>query len=124
MFFSFSIIGRLEFSVVDSIFAIGVILAAVPVRKISSDNASDYSMINHTIQNIGINYNIIVHIRPTTPIRDPARIDQAINLFRGNKNATSLRSVHLMAESAYKALKYIKKNSITTFYRFIFDIKV
>ena len=77
-------------------------------RKISSDNASDYSMINHAIQNIGINYNIIVHIRPTTPLRNVNNINQAIKKF-SNSTFSSLRSVHEMSETSYKSFEVYKK---------------
>ena len=44
----------------------------------------------------------IVHLRPTTPLRDPKLIDKAIRKFKISKRATALRSVHAMSESAYK----------------------
>ena len=47
----------------------------------------------------------IAHIRPTTPIRDPKKIDEAIVLFQNNQNYDSLRSVHQMSESSYKTLE-------------------
>jgi N-acylneuraminate cytidylyltransferase len=45
-----------------------------------------------------------VHLRPTTPMRDPIVIDNAIDKLM-NSNFTSLRSVHKMSESAYKAFE-------------------
>ena len=45
---------------------------------------------------------LIVHIRPTTPLRDPFLIDKAIEIFKENNYGTSLRSVHQMSESSYK----------------------
>jgi N-acylneuraminate cytidylyltransferase len=43
-----------------------------------------------------------VHLRPTTPLRDPKIIDQAINKFLISPAATSLRSGHLAPESPLK----------------------
>ncbi|PYR99017.1 MAG: cytidylyltransferase, partial [Acidobacteria bacterium] len=36
----------------------------------------------------------IVHLRPTTPLRDPALMAEAIECIRNNSEATSLRSAH------------------------------
>ena len=48
----------------------------------------------------------IVHIRPTTPLRIPKYIDQAISLFKSKQTkASSLRSVQIMSESAYKSFE-------------------
>lgn len=43
-----------------------------------------------------------VHLRPTTPLRDPAYIEQAIAEIKQNLNATSLRSGHKAPESPLK----------------------
>ena len=43
-----------------------------------------------------------MHLRPTTPLRDPNIVDKAIHYFLDNLTYTSLRSVHKMSESAYK----------------------
>ena len=61
----------------------------------------------------------IVHIRPTTPFRDPKFIDEAIRCFTQHQDATSLRSVHAMSESAYKTFEissgcYLKRVGSTT----------
>jgi len=44
----------------------------------------------------------IVHLRPTTPLRNPEDIDSAIERLEKNPNATSLRSGYEMNESPYK----------------------
>jgi N-acylneuraminate cytidylyltransferase len=57
----------------------------------------------------------LVHIRPTTPLRDPIVLDKAIELFFSKKNElTSLRSVHEMSESAYKAFEVNEKEFLST----------
>ena len=44
---------------------------------------------------------MIVHIRPTTPFRDPKIIDKAIILFEKKFNSlTSLRSVYEISETS------------------------
>lgn len=46
-----------------------------------------------------------VQFLPTTPLRDPMLVDQAIERILNNEEATSLRSAHEMSESAYKDFK-------------------
>jgi CMP-N,N'-diacetyllegionaminic acid synthase len=76
--------------------------------KFSGDRSTDYDFIKHALdwfmQNGG-EPEYIVHIRPTTPFRDPTLIDQAVAAFISNPNATALRSVHPMSESAYKTFE-------------------
>ena len=54
----------------------------------------------------------IIHLRPTTPLRDPSILDNVIEKFMNNGEATSLRSAHEMPETAYKQFelegKYFK----------------
>ena len=46
---------------------------------------------------------MIVYLRPTTPLRDPAVVQEAIDQFKMNNLASSLRSGYKMSESAYKS---------------------
>ncbi len=85
--------------------------AEVPFLRpaaISGDTASDLDFITHAIEEflkMGLKPDYLVHIRPTTPIRDPDIIDDAISLFKNNNQFNSLRSVHKMSESSYKTLE-------------------
>ena len=82
-------------------------------KKISSDRSSDYDFIVHAIEEFAKNDiypEYIVQIRPTTPFRDPKKIDEAIKLIKKNTNYNSLRSVHIMSESSYKTFEIIKGN--------------
>ena len=77
-------------------------------KKISGDAASDLDFVIHAIEEfnkMNLCPEYLVHIRPTTPIRDPVIIDDAISLFQNNKEFNSLRSVHKMPESSYKTLE-------------------
>ena len=85
-------------------------------KNISGDDSTDYEFIKHALdwfsaEKIAIP-GYIVHLRPTTPFRDPKLIDKAIKDFSDNKKATALRSIHEMSESAYKCFqlkeKYLK----------------
>jgi CMP-N,N'-diacetyllegionaminic acid synthase len=44
----------------------------------------------------------LVHLRPTTPLRDPAIIDDAIGAIVADPTATSLRSAHEAPETPFK----------------------
>jgi N-acylneuraminate cytidylyltransferase len=76
--------------------------------ELSGDRSTDYDFIKHALdwfsQNGG-EPEYIVHIRPTTPYRDPVLIDQAVAAFINHPHATALRSVHPMSESAYKTFE-------------------
>lgn len=43
-----------------------------------------------------------VHLRPTTPLRDPALVDAAIQMLINRPEATALRSAHVSPESPFK----------------------
>jgi len=76
--------------------------------EISGDRSTDYEFIVHALDWLlarGEEPDYIVHIRPTTPLRDPALIDDAVHAFMGASHATALRSVHEMPESAYKTFE-------------------
>lgn len=76
--------------------------------EISGDRSTDYDFVVHALDWFaahGGKPQYIVHLRPTTPFRDPALVDQAIEAFRQHPQATALRSVHEMSESAYKAFE-------------------
>jgi len=75
--------------------------------EISTDRSADVEFILHALNWLENNGELpvyVVHIRPTTPFRDPRLIDQAIDMFTSSQ-ATALRSVHPMAESAYKTFE-------------------
>lgn len=78
--------------------------------EISGDRATDYDFVLHALNWFAANGgepSYIVHMRPTTPFRDPRRIDAAIAAFKqaSGATATALRSVHEMSESAYKSFE-------------------
>jgi len=74
--------------------------------EFAGDKSGDIEWVNHALgwfqENEKIAPDYIVHLRATTPLRDPKKIDEAIKKFTKNKNATSLRSGHEMRESPYK----------------------
>ncbi|WP_443640330.1 acylneuraminate cytidylyltransferase family protein [Candidatus Njordibacter sp. Uisw_039] len=77
-------------------------------ERISGDCSTDYEFVIHALDWLAINGgepDFIVHIRPTTPFRSPHLIDDAIVSFQASAQATALRSVHEMSESAYKTFE-------------------
>jgi len=74
--------------------------------EISGDTATDRDFMIHAMQWMEKSEGHIpeywVHLRPTTPLRDPALIDSAIKMLIDNPEATALRSAHLSPESPFK----------------------
>lgn len=71
-------------------------------------DSGDYPFIAHALDHIGVPSlpDLIAHLRPTTPLRDPTIISDAISAMKYNMPpATALRSVHEMSESAYKCFE-------------------
>lgn len=76
--------------------------------EISGDRAVDYDFVVHALDWLAARDEepeCIVHIRPTTPFRDPMLLDEAVRAFRAATDVTALRSVHEMSESAYKTFE-------------------
>jgi len=85
--------------------------AEVPFLRpanISGDKATDTQFFDHAIDWFKVNEGHVpayfAHLRPTTPLRNPAVIDQAIRTFI-DSDFTALRSCHKMSESSYKTFE-------------------
>lgn len=88
--------------------ALGAEVPFLRPPEISADSSTDYDFIVHALDWLAANGGepkYVVHIRPTTPYRNPALVDEAIKAFRCEPKATALRSVHEMSESAYKTFE-------------------
>jgi len=85
-------------------------------KRISADKSPDIDFVKHAMTWIkereGAYPDYIVHLRPTTPLRNPKVIDEAIEKIIKNKKATSLRSAHEMKEPPNKMF-CIKNNFFT-----------
>jgi CMP-N,N'-diacetyllegionaminic acid synthase len=75
----------------------------------SGDKSTDFEFFDHAIswfkQNEESVPDLFIHLRPTTPLRDPDMIDKAIEKVLQTNDFTALRSVHEMSESAYKCFE-------------------
>jgi N-acylneuraminate cytidylyltransferase len=77
-------------------------------KDISGDLATDVEFFKHVIDWLQENESFVpeyfVHLRPTTPFRDPKILDKAIEEFIGS-GYSALRSCHKMSESSYKTFE-------------------
>jgi len=77
--------------------------------KLSQDGSTDYEFITHFLdflESVDDVPDLLVHLRPTTPFRNPKKIDDAINLTYSLLGSVSaIRSVHEMSETAYKTME-------------------
>jgi N-acylneuraminate cytidylyltransferase len=93
----------------------GALVPFLRPKELASDTANDLDVIKHFLSVIDDIPDALVHIRPTTPLRDPSILDKAIEMFCIKKSElTSLRSVHEMSESAYKSFEVNDKGFLST----------
>jgi N-acylneuraminate cytidylyltransferase len=93
----------------------GAFVSFLRPKELASDTATDLDVIKHFLSVIDEKPDALVHIRPTTPLRDPSILDKAIELFFSKKDElTSLRSIHEMSESAYKSFEVNNKGFLST----------
>jgi CMP-N,N'-diacetyllegionaminic acid synthase len=93
----------------------GALVPFLRPKKLATDTANDLDVIKHFLNAIEEKPDALVHIRPTTPLRDPSILDQAIEVYFSRKSElTSLRSVHEMSESAYKSFEVNDEGFLTT----------
>ena len=83
--------------------------AEVPFMRpaeFASDTAVDFDVVKHALEWLkeheGHEPEYTVFLRPTTPLREPAVVDRAIENILAHSEATSLRSGHEIRESPYK----------------------
>ena len=94
-------------------------------KSLSGDFSTDLEFIEHALswmKKNDLNVETIVHVRPTTPFRDPFLIDQAIKLYNSLNDITSLRSVHEMSESSYKTFEIDNKSFLKSICTGNYDI--
>ena len=74
--------------------------------ELAGDLSPDRDFVIHALrwfqENQGTVPDYLVHLRPTTPLRAPAVIEEAIAAICSNPKATSLRSAHEAPESPFK----------------------
>lgn len=74
--------------------------------EFATDSSGDIDFVRHLLDWLrdheGGEPEYLVHLRPTTPLRDPELIDRAVGDLTARPEATALRSVHPLRESPYK----------------------
>lgn len=83
--------------------------AEVPFRRpaaLAQDHSTDLEVFRHALSTLdaaeGYGCECVVHLRPTGPVRQVARIDEAIERFLQHPEADSLRSVTWPEHTPYK----------------------
>lgn len=83
----------------------------------ATDAATDFVVFKHALEWLRDKErhipDFVVQIRPTTPFRDPEVIDAAISALRARPDATGLRSVFEMPESAWKTFEMEQNGYLT-----------
>jgi len=78
-------------------------------EKLAGDNSTDYDWIKHAldwlIKEEAKVPRLIAHLRPTAPFRDPELIEKGIRYMESEPDATALRSVQEMSQTAYKCFQ-------------------
>lgn len=79
----------------------------------STDTSTDRDFLLHAMRYLIDEENTLpeywVHLRPTTPLRNPQIVDDAINMIINEEESTSLRSAHKAPESPFKWFRLEQK---------------
>lgn len=98
----------------------GAEIAYIRPWEFAQDSSTDFDFMNHFIRYLESENELptaLIHLRPTTPLRNPELIDEAINTFLQNQSEISaVRSVHEMSESAYKAFEIDQDSILETIF--------
>ena len=74
--------------------------------KFAQDHSTDLDVFSHAIKWLekegGSLPDLLVQLRPTTPLRDPVLIGEAIKKIKNNPQANSLRSAHQVGQPPQK----------------------
>lgn len=82
--------------------------AEVPWRRpaeLATDDAADLPVFQHALERLdgaGRPVDVFVHLRPTSPFREPGLIDRAVALLRSHPDVDSVRSVSPVAKTPFK----------------------
>ena len=83
--------------------------------NISQDNSTDLEFIKHILEffrESSFHPDLLIHLRPTTPLRDSQVVDEAIESFDKEKY-TSLRSVHRLNTPIHKTFRIEDKKLVS-----------
>ena len=90
--------------------------AEIPIfrsKELAGDDVLDFPVFEHMLTYLKKEENyepeIVVHLRPTSPYREPKWIDSAINLLVENPSADSVRSVSEPSQHPYRVFEIKNK---------------
>ena len=96
----------------------GVEVPFIRPKELSGDNVLDFSVCEHAIKSLkkqeGFVPDIIVWLRPTSPLREAKHIDEAIDILMSNPAGDSVRSICIASKHPLKMWK-IKSNRLVSF---------
>lgn len=79
--------------------------------ELAQDASPDIGVFAHALQWLsdheGYHCDLVVHLRPTGPVRRVSRIDEAIEMFMRHPTADSLRSVTPASQTPYKMWRVV-----------------
>lgn len=88
-------------------------------NELASDEALDLPVFHHAIQylrEIGHNPDILVHLRPTAPLRSVDDLERAIKLLNENSEADSIRSVSPVSQHPYRVFNINESGYLRSIY--------
>ncbi|MEO6096582.1 MAG: acylneuraminate cytidylyltransferase family protein [Fibrobacteria bacterium] len=78
--------------------------------ELAQDDTRDLPVFQHALRWLEERENwipdIVVQLRPTSPLRKPGQIDRAVELLEGNPNATGVRTVCIAPSNPFKMWKW------------------
>jgi len=80
--------------------------------ELATDTATDWDVIRHALGQVEAE--LVVYLRPTTPMREPHVVLKAIQFMQLNQDVSLLRSVQEMDESPFKCV--IDRDGVKSFY--------
>jgi len=88
--------------------------------EIAQDHSTDLELFQHAIswfkENESVVSDLLVQLRPTTPLRIPSEIDRALVYMEGYPDASSLRSAHELPEPPHKMFQIDEKGFFKGFF--------
>lgn len=94
--------------------------------ELAADASADYEFVAHALDWLEQHENrvpdLVVQLRPTTPLREIGIVEAAVDGMLADNDATALRSVHEMSETAYKCFE-IESNRLKCFGSGSFDVE-
>ena len=96
----------------------GALAPFIRPTEFAQDDTRDYPVIRHALDFFeaqGKIFDIYILLRPTSPIRPPGLIEKAVEIFKNNPSATSIRSMAKIKEHPYRAWRQGQDGSISGF---------